>query len=125
MKETRDIIVTPPVEKIELEKPFDSHLPSNGRYPSYREVYDQEGTQMVEYWRAIRKRLWLVIGLTILLTTMTAIYMARRPNIYQSHAVIQVDLEQANPNLVTDERRKPSLTSDPAYFNTQLQLINE
>ena len=123
MKETRDIIVTPPVEKIELEKPFEANLPSSGRYPSYREFYDQEGTQMVEYWRAIRKRLWLVIGLTILLTTVTAIYMARRPNIYQSHSVIQVDLEQANPNLVTDERRKPSLASDPAYFNTQLQLL--
>ena len=123
MKETRDIIVTPTVEKIELEKPFDQPLPSNGRYPAYREYYDQEGTQMLEYWRAIRKRLWLVIGLTILLTTLTAIYMARRPNIYQSHSVIQVDLEQANPNLVTDERRKPSLASDPAYFNTQLQLL--
>ncbi len=124
MKETREIIVAPPIEKVELEKPFDSQIPAgNGRYQAYRGLYDQEGSQVLEYWRAIRKRLWLVIGITVLLTTLTAIYMARRPNIYQAHAVIQVDLEQANPNLVTDERRKPSLTSDPAYFNTQLQLL--
>lgn len=124
MKETREIIVAPPVEKIELEKPFDAQIPaSNGRYPAYRGLYDQEGSQFIEYWRAIRKRLWLVIGIAVLFTTLAAIYMARRPNIYQAHSVIQVDLEQANPDVVTDERRRPSLTSDPAYFNTQLQLL--
>lgn len=124
MKETRDIIVAQPADKIDLEKQFDSHNPAgNGRYPAYRGYYDQESSQLLEYWRAIRKRLWLVIGITVLLTTLTAIYMARRPNIYQAHSVIQVDLEQANPNLVTDERRRPTLTSDPAYFNTQLQLL--
>ena len=102
-----------------------SRLPAstNGRYQAYRGLYDQEGSQFIEYWRAIRKRLWLVIGITVLFTTLTAIYMARRPNIFQAQAVIQVDLEQANPSLVTDERRRPSLTSDPAYFNTQLQLL--
>lgn len=124
MKETREIIVAPPIEKVELEKNFDTHVPvGNGRYPAYRGLYDQEGSQILEYWRAIRKRLWLVIGITVLLTTLTAIYMARRPNIYQAHSVIQVDLEQANPNLVTDEKRRPSLNADPAYFNTQLQLL--
>lgn len=124
MKETREIIAAPPVEKTELEKPFDTHVPTgNGRYPAYRGYYDQDNSQILEYWRAIRKRLWLVIGVTVLLTTLTAIYMARRPNIYQAHAVIQVDLEQANPNLVTEERRRPTLTSDPAYFNTQLRLL--
>ncbi|MEO6587714.1 MAG: polysaccharide biosynthesis tyrosine autokinase [Pyrinomonadaceae bacterium] len=124
MKETREILVAPPIEKIELEKHFEPNVSTgNGRYPAYRGLYDQEGSQFIEYWRAIRKRLWLVIGIVVLFTTLTAIYMARRPNIFQAQAVIQVDLEQANPNLVTDERRKPSLTSDPAYFNTQLQLL--
>lgn len=124
MKETREIIVAPPIEKVELEKPFDAHNPaSNGRYPAYRGLYDQEGSQFLEYWRAIRKRLWLVIGIAVLFTTLAAIYMARRPNIYQAHSVIQVDLEQANLDVVTDEKRRPSLTSDPAYFNTQLQLL--
>jgi succinoglycan biosynthesis transport protein ExoP len=124
MKESREIIVAPQAEKIELERHLETPIPAPaGRYPSYRGLYDQEGSQLLEYWRAIRKRLWLVIGITVLLTTLTAIYMARRPNIYQAHAVIQVDLEQANPNLITDDRRRPTLTSDPAYFNTQLQLL--
>lgn len=124
MKETREIIVAEPVAKVELEKPFDTQIPaSNGRYQAYRGLYDQENSQLLEYWRAIRKRLWLVIGIAVLFTTLAAIYMARRPDIYQAHSVIQVDLEQANPNLVTDEKRRPGSTSDPAYFNTQLQLL--
>ncbi len=123
MKETRDLTASAPIERTELEKPFEIPVSDPGRYPAYRGLYEQEGWQLAEYWRAIRKRLWLVIGITILLTTLTAIYMARRPNVYQAHAVIQVDLEQANPKLVTDERRLPSLTADPAYFNTQLQLL--
>lgn len=124
MKETREIIVAEPVEKVELERPFETHIPaSNGRYQAYRGLYDQEGSQLIEYWRAIRKRLWLVIGIAVLFTTLAAIYMVRRPDVFQAHSVIQVDLEQANPDLVTDEKRRPSLSSDPAYFNTQLQLL--
>ena len=124
MKETREIIVAEPIEKVELERPFDQQIPaSNGRYQAYRGLYDQEGSQIIEYWRAIRKRLWLVVGIAVLFTTLAAIYMVRRPDIYQAHSVVQVDLEQANPDLVTDDRRRPSMASDPAYFNTQLQLL--
>jgi capsular exopolysaccharide synthesis family protein len=48
--------------------------------------------------------------------------MARKPNVYEANATLQVDLEQANPALVTSDR--PLMpNSDPAYFNTQLQLL--
>ena len=57
------------------------------------------------------------------MTTLTAIYMARKPDIYQAKATIQVDLEQVNPDLVTDNRPRPISNNDPSYFNTQLQLL--
>ena len=123
MKESREIIQKP-VETAEIEHPFEPTIPANnGSYGAYRE-YAQDGFQLVDYWRAIRKRLWLVIGMAVLLTTLTAIYMARKPNIYQAKAVVQVDLEQVNPDLVTSDRRLPQSNQDPSYFNTQLQLLN-
>jgi succinoglycan biosynthesis transport protein ExoP len=123
MKETRDIIQKPLAERVELERPFEAQPPANqGGYGAYREIHASEGMQLMDYWRAIRKRLWLVIGIAVLITTATAIYMARRPNIYQAKAQVQVDLEQPNQDLVTSERR--SSNPDPAYFNTQLQLLN-
>lgn len=120
MKEPRGIIRTPAADSAELE-PFDPQAAPIGRYPSYREA--GQGSQLLDYWRAIRKRLWLVIGIAVLMTTVTAIYMARKPNIYRASAVVQVDLEQNNPELITSDRQRPVSNGDPSYFNTQLQLL--
>ena len=125
MKERREIIQKPLNEPVELERHFDPQIiPGSGRYPAYRDNYAAEGFQLMDYWKAIRKRLWLVAGIAVLVTTLAAIYMARKPNIYSATARIQVDLEQPNPDLVTDERRRPMANPDPSYFNTQLQLLD-
>lgn len=124
MKETREIIKAPVVETAELARPFEPQIVTAGRYPAYRETYGAEGFQLLDYWRAIRKRLWLVVGIAVLFTTLAAIYMARKPNIYAARAIVQVDLEQTNPDLVTTERSRPVSNPDPAYFNTQLQLLS-
>lgn len=123
MKQPREIIRTPIEESVELERPFDTGIAAVGGYPTYRETTTQEGFQLVDYWRAIRKRLWLVIGIAVLVTTLVAIYMARKPNIYAARAVVQIDPEQTNPDLVTTDRQRPMANSDPSYFNTQLQLL--
>lgn len=125
MKDSREIIQKQVTETVELERPFDAASVSPvGRYPAYRPMHVQEGFQLLDYWRAIRKRLWLVIGIAVLITTLSAVYMARKPNIYLAAAVVQVDLEQANPDLVSSDRRMAAATNDPSYFNTQLQLLN-
>lgn len=123
MKETRGIIKSPITESTELERPFEQQINTPGRYPSYRENLGTEGFNILDYWRAIRKRLWLIIGITVLITTLAAIYMARKPNIYQAKAVVQVDQEQTNPDLVSPDRARPVINTDPSYFNTQLQLL--
>lgn len=126
MKESREILTTKTTEtKTEIERPFEPHSPNgNGNYPTYRgPVTQQEGFQLVEYWRAVRKRLWLVLGIAVLITTLTAIYMARKPDIFEAKVRVQVDMEQGNPELQVSDRRAPILNSDPAYFNTQLQLL--
>lgn len=79
---------------------------------------------LLDYWRAIRKRLWLVIGVTALLTTLATIYVARKPDIYESWSRVQVDLEN-NPMYATGKNTPYiySPVNDPAYFNTQLQIL--
>ena len=98
MKDSREIIHKPLNEPVELERHFEPQIVAgSGRYPAYRDSYASEGFQLLDYWKAIRKRLWLVAGIAVLVTTLTAIYMARKPNIYSAVARIQVDLEQTNP----------------------------
>lgn len=123
MKETREIIQKPLTEPVELERHFEPPIVA-GRYPAYRDNYASEGFQLLDYWKAIRKRLWLVAGIAVLVTTLAAIYMARKPNIYSASARIQVDLEQTNPDLETSDRQRPMANPDPSYFNTQLQLLD-
>ncbi len=123
MKETRGIIKTPIIDPTDLERQYEPQIATTGRYPAYRGNLGAEGFQLLDYWRAIRKRLWLIIGIAVLITTLTAIYMARKPNIYQAKAVVQVDQEQTNPDLVSPDRVRPVTGGDSSYFNTQLQLL--
>lgn len=124
MKESRELIQTSKSDALDFERQFEPQIVSGtGRYPAYRETYAQEGFQLLDYWRAIRKRIWLVIGIAVLVTTLAAIYMARKPDIFAARAVIQVDLEQTNQDLAID-RQRPLSAADPSYFNTQLQLLD-
>ncbi|MCE7962136.1 MAG: polysaccharide biosynthesis tyrosine autokinase [Acidobacteria bacterium ACB1] len=123
MKETRNIITTTSPEPVELQRPPDPAIPTTGRYPGYSATPQGEGFQLIDYWRAVRKRLWLVVGIAVVMTTLATIYIARKPNVYRAKAVVQVDNEQVNPDLVTTDRARPISNADPSYFNTQLQLL--
>ncbi|HEX8396164.1 MAG TPA: polysaccharide biosynthesis tyrosine autokinase [Pyrinomonadaceae bacterium] len=126
MQERREIIPTIQPEKSEIQRnAIEVKLPAAAEpYRNYRgAAAAEEGIRILDYWRAIRKRLWLVIGIAVLMTTLAAIYMSRRPDVYEAHSRVQVDLEQVNPDLVASDRRAP-VVSDPSYFNTQLQNLN-
>src|SRR5215213_5398318 len=77
---------------------------------------------LLDYWRAIRKRLWLVVGIIALTTMLAVVYVARKPDFYESQARVQVDLEDTG-NLVNKTRPLYGPTDDPIYFNTQLQIL--
>lgn len=122
MKESRELVPQTKNDFFEFDRAFEPQVVGQtGRYPGYRE-YAPEGFQVLDYWRAIRKRIWLVVGIAVLVTTLAAIYVARKPSIYSAKATVRVDLEQTNPDITLD-RQRPLLTADPSYFNTQLQLL--
>ncbi len=77
---------------------------------------------LLDYWRAIRKRLWLVIGIVALVTMLAVVYVARKPDLYEAQSRVQVDLEETG-NLVNNTRPLYGPTDDPIYFNTQLQIL--
>ena len=105
----------------ELERPEEISYRSSGY------GYEAEGAEsevnLLDYWRAIRKRLWMVIGVTALITTLASIYVARKPDVYEASSRVQVDLEN---NPMYAGKTTPYIYSpvnDPAYFNTQLQIL--
>ncbi|MDQ3175169.1 MAG: polysaccharide biosynthesis tyrosine autokinase, partial [Acidobacteriota bacterium] len=71
------------------------------------------------------KHRWLIIGITFLVTMLTAIHMARKPDIYEARARVQVNLEN-NPAFGGSKDGTVFINSgvpDPAYFSSQLQIL--
>ena len=80
-----------------------------------------------DYWRTIRKRLWLIIGLAVIVSTIAALKQSRQPDIYQAHARVQVDTESNNPALGASKGSNYYVDNsymDPEYFNTQVQILS-
>lgn len=93
---------------------------------SYETVKERE-SHLRDYWLTIRKRLWLIIGVAILIPSLVAVILIRKPDVYEAQARIQVDLENPNPLLGGMSKNSSVVLSgeanDPAYFNTQLQIL--
>ncbi len=97
-------------------------------YPRYADDRaDDQGVHLMDYWRIVRKHIWLILGISVLIPTIVAIYLVRKPDIYEAQARVQVDLENANPLLGGMSKGSNVILSneaaDPAYFNTQLQIL--
>ncbi len=82
----------------------------------------QNEVHLLDYWRAIRKRLWLVLGIVALVTMLALVYVARKPDFFEAQARVQVDLED-NGAFSNNTRPLYGPTDDPIYFNTQLQIL--
>jgi polysaccharide biosynthesis transport protein len=86
----------------------------------------EAGSKLKDYWRSIRRYLWLVIILPLIATAVVLFYLAGLPDIYEAYGQVQVDLE-SNPALGAAKSGAVlmnSSVSDPAYFNTQLRILN-
>ncbi|MDQ5843887.1 MAG: polysaccharide biosynthesis tyrosine autokinase [Acidobacteriota bacterium] len=94
---------------------------------AYGEEDSPEGEMHLrDYWRTIRKRLWLIIGLAVIVSTIAALRQAREPDIYQARARVQVDTESYSPALGASKGSSFYVDNymDPEYFNTQVQILS-
>ena len=110
---------------LELRKPQALSHPSASPLVQRPEMEAGNRVPVRDYWGAIRKHLWLVIGLTTLITAIVTIYLVRKPNIYDAQTLVMVDLEDLNP-VQGAASKNPVIVNgannDPAYFNTQLRI---
>ncbi len=95
---------------------------------SYRRSADADSrVHLRDLLHSVRKHLWLVIGLALLVTMVTVIYLARQPDIYLAHALVQIDVEDFNPAMGANSKNNQVIVNnsanDPAYFNTQLRVL--
>lgn len=124
MKERRQIVSLIREDNAEAETAIAAPVPP---FPTYLpDPYDDAEVHLRDYWRNIRKHIWLVIAITAMVTSLMWVYMARQPNIYEAQGRVQVGLENSNPALSSNKSSSVILNNsatDPAYFNTQLQIL--
>jgi capsular exopolysaccharide synthesis family protein len=118
MKPSRELAPREP-EITALTKPIDSPPLS---YNYGVDPNAQHEVHLIDYWRAVRKRLWLVLGLVALITMMAIIYVARKPDYFEAQARVQVQNED-NSTLTGKTSYFYSASEDSIYFNTQLQIL--
>jgi polysaccharide biosynthesis transport protein len=107
----------------EIDRRMDEPGPYRAPAYGYGEPGLEGEVHLLDYWRAIRKRLWLVIGVAALITTLATIYVARKPDVYEAKSQVEIGLEN---NPMYAGKTTPMIYSpanDPAYFNTQLQIL--
>ena len=114
-----------PTELVKQESPLEALTKPIEPPQSYNYGVDPNAdneVHLLDYWRAIRKRLWLVLGIVALITMLAVVYVARKPDFYEAQARVQVDLEDTG-SLVNSSRPLYGPADDPIYFNTQLQIL--
>ena len=114
-----------PNELIKQETPIEALAKPFEPPQSYNYGVDPNAdneVHLLDYWRAIRKRLWLVLGIVALITMLALVYVARKPDFYEAQARVQVDLEDTG-SLTNNARPLYGPADDPIYFNTQLQIL--
>jgi len=78
-----------PLTRQHYPSPSGAHTPYSYNY-GYTTL-DDEGMHLRDMWRLLRKRKWLVISMTFVVTTIVAIQMYRTPSTYQAYTVVEVE----------------------------------
>ncbi|MDX6271381.1 MAG: polysaccharide biosynthesis transport protein [Acidobacteriota bacterium] len=80
-----------------------------------------EPTHLRDYLSVVLKRKWLILSLLVVVTSLVAIQMYRQPTIYRAESVMQI--EQKTKNLLKTKEFVINAQNDPAYWGTQLALL--
>jgi capsular exopolysaccharide synthesis family protein len=75
-----------------------------------------------DYWRIIRRRLWIPLSVTLLAVTLATIYNLRLPSIYEGVSKIEINREDSVVNL-KDMQINMGGSDDSQYINTQLKVL--
>lgn len=83
---------------------------------------EPQSMTLQDYWAAVRNHMGLVIGVVLFITLPIALLLLKQPNYYDSTARVQIDYDTAFIS-ATPGAGAAMFAADPAYFNTQLELV--
>lgn len=111
------LLPLPGVGSLQINNPQD--VPANYS-PIYEDDVFGEGRSIRDYFLIVYKRLPLILGMTILVTSVVAFYMYRLPSIFEGQTVMMIE-----PPKPKGGQREVYINfgGDGNYYNTQLRLL--
>src|SRR5258706_12278032 len=77
----------------EIDRRMDEPGPYRASAYGYGEAGLEGEVHLLDYWRAIRKRLWLVLGVAALITTLAPIFFSRKTGVYEAKDQVEICLQ--------------------------------
>jgi capsular exopolysaccharide synthesis family protein len=90
--------------------------------PGYGGGAVRDSAHLRDYWRIIRRRLWIPITILLLVSTLATIYNLRLPSIYEGVTRIEIGREERAVN-IKDVQISMGGGDDTQYLNTQLKIL--
>src|SRR5450432_3079286 len=81
----------------------------------------EDKVDIIEYWRAISKRKWSILGLTILVATLTGLIVSNIRPLYRSTATLLI--EQGKAKVVSIEEVYSQGLIQREYYQTQVEIL--
>src|SRR5262245_30609853 len=101
----------------------DERTPGPGRWST--DVVEEREMRLRDYWEMVRRHLWLVALTVAVITLPVAVVVMLSPDFYSATARIEIDMERrGGVGDASAGRAQTFISNDPAYFNTQLQLMS-
>lgn len=96
---------------------------ANGYHDAYKE--EDEKQIIWKFFGSIRKHWLLILLMNLLITAAVVFYVAQKPDFYQAKVRVQVNAEMNPAAGITSNGGSiiVNQANDPAYFSTQLQII--
>ena len=82
---------------------------------------EQDALDIVEYWRAIAKRRWAILGLTVLVAILTALVVSSMRPVYRATATLLI--EQGKSKIVSIEEVYSQGMVQREYYQTQAEIL--
>lgn len=80
-----------------------------------------EKVEWKEYWRSIKKRLWMIVLATVVITVATAAYAWTMQPIYRSTATLLI--ESAKAKILSIDEVYSGVSQDREYYQTQVEIL--
>jgi uncharacterized protein involved in exopolysaccharide biosynthesis len=81
----------------------------------------EDTLDLVEYWRAISKRRWSILGLTLLVATLALLIANNMQPIYRATATLLI--EQGRSKVVSIEEIYSQGLIQREYYQTQVEIL--